>query len=453
MIEKLEKGLSLCDEKYADIRYEADEMTRISYRGRDLETFYSSTENGFHLRVLGGGGLCTSSFNQIEDFPRVLKETSSAAKVDRKYRDKEIDFKSSESVSEKVTPNPKEDPRKISLEEKFRLLTHYNELVLKTPKIQSTTLTYKEWVKSKLYVNTWGNVIEQQQIICGISGEIVARDGKSMENVRVAVGGSESFSKLRNREDVFEKKAKFASDLLKAEKVTPGAYRVLLNQSMVGVFIHEAFGHFSEADLVNDNPGLLKRLRIGAELASDFLNVVDDPGQYGRPGYYIYDDEGIKGRKTYLIKNGVLSGRLHSMETAYDMEEQLTGNGVAVGWKHTPIVRMSNIFIESGKANFDELLELVGTGLYICDAKGGSTMGDEFAFGAQYGYEIRNGKIGKLIKGINMSGNLFVTLKNILGVGNDLKFGESGGCGKNGQTNPQSGSGGPHTVIDKIIIG
>lgn len=453
MIEELKKGLSLCDEKYADIRYEVDEMTRMTYRGRELETFSNSIQSGFHLRVLGGGGLCTSSFNDVKDFPQTLKETSSAAKVSRKYRDKEIDFKLSEPVKEKVIPKPGVNPRGISLEEKLKLLSHYNELVLQMPKIQSTILTYYEWVKNKFYVNTQGNQIEQQQIICGISGEIIARDGESIENVRVAVGGSEDFGKIRNREDVFKHKAKIVRDLLDAEKVSPGVYRVLLNQSMVGVFIHEAFGHFSEADLVKDNPGLLKRLKIGAELAPDFLNVVDDPTQYGHPGYYVYDDEGVKGRKTYLIKNGVLSGRLHSMETAYDMQGELTGNGIAVSWKFTPIVRMSNIFIEPGTKDFDELLALVDSGLYICDAKGGSTMGDQFAFGAQYGYQIRDGKLGRLLKGINMSGNLFVTLRNILAVGNDLKFGERGGCGKHGQTNPQSGSGGPHTVIDKVIIG
>jgi TldD protein len=141
------------------------------------------------------------------------------------------------------------------------------------------------------------------------------------------------------------------------------------------------------------------------------------------------------------------------METAYDMGEELTGNAIAVGWQHTPIVRMSNIFIQPGSTTYDELLELVGTGLYICDPKGGSTMGDEFAFGAQYGYEIKNGKIDRPIKGINLSGNLFVTMKNILGIGDDLEFEEGGGCGKDGQTNPQSGTGGPHTVIDRVIIG
>jgi len=453
MIDELKKGLSLCDDKYADIRYEEDEMTRMSYRGKELESFYNSVQNGFHLRVLAGGGMCSASFNNREDLPRIMKETSAAAKIGRKYRDREIDFKLAKPVTDRVLPAPRENPRQVPLEEKLRLLTHYNRLVLKMPTIQSTILYYYEWVKNKSYLNTENNAVEQQQIICGISGEIIARDGKSMENVRASVGGCEDFTMLRNREDVFERKAQIVSDLLRAEKPASGTYRVLLNQPMVGLFIHEAFGHFSEADLVKDNPGLLKRLRIGNQLGPDFLNVVDDPAQYGRPGYYVYDDEGVRGTRTTLIKNGVLTGRLHSMETAADMGEDLTGNGIAVGWRHTPIVRMSNIFVEPGEMDFESLLDLVGTGLYICDAKGGSTMGDEFAFGAQYGFEVRRGKTGKLLKGINMSGNLFVTMKKILGIGDDIRFGERGGCGKDGQTNPQSGSGGPHTVIDDVIIG
>ena len=74
MIEQLRKGLSLCDEKYADARYEIDEMTRITYRGKELETFYNSIQEGFHLRVLGQGGLCTSSFNEAKDFPQALNQ-------------------------------------------------------------------------------------------------------------------------------------------------------------------------------------------------------------------------------------------------------------------------------------------------------------------------------------------------------------------------------------------
>ncbi|MCK4352668.1 TldD/PmbA family protein [candidate division WOR-3 bacterium] len=453
MIETLKKGLSMCQEEYADIRHETDEIILINLKGKKLNTISDSTTSGFHLRILSGGGEGSNSFSDIKDMPQAIKESVAAAKIGGKYTTKPIAFKQAPPVKDKVTISPEEDPRKVPLEEKLSLLKHYNDLILKYNKIQSTDLYYKEWVKHKYFVNSFGTELDQEQLICYISGEIIAGDGTHTENVRVEAGGYDSFSKIRNREDVFERKAKLAIDLLKAPKVTPGTYRVLLNQSMVGVFIHEAFGHFSEADIIKDNPGILEKLKLDTKIGGSLLTVIDDATLYGHPGFWVYDDEGVKGRETILIKDGWLRGRMHSMETAQAMEGELTGNNIAVGWKYTPIVRMSNIYIKPGEKSFDELLSSIDKGLYICDAKGGQTMGDQFSFGAQYGYEIKDGKLGKLLRGINMSGNLFTTLKNIIAIGNDLKFSESGGCGKGGQTNLQSGLGGPHTIIDDIVIG
>jgi len=268
----------------------------------------------------------------------------------------------------------------------------------------------------------------------------------------VAFGGSGGFASIRNQESEFEKRTALVLDLLKAQPIDGGVYNVVLNPDLAGVFTHEAFGHFSEADLIEDNPTMREKMKIGAKLGNDIVNIKDDPTMPDQLGFYKYDDEGVKARSTQLMENGVLVGRLHSRRTAAAFDEPLSGHCVAEDYRYPPIIRMGNIFIEPGPASFDELISKLGEGFYILDAKGGQTSGENFTFGAQYGYIIKNGKLGEMVRDINISGNLYRTLENISAVGNDLELSKVGGCGK-GQMNIRSTNGAPHILINNLLIG
>ncbi|MEO0205377.1 MAG: TldD/PmbA family protein, partial [candidate division WOR-3 bacterium] len=150
--------------------------------------------------------------------------------------------------------------------------------------------------------------------------------------------------------------------------------------------------------------------------------------------------------------DGILVGRLHSRRTATAFSESSNGHCVAEDYRYPPIIRMGTIFIQNGDKSFEELLDELGDGLYLCDAMGGQTSGENFTFAAQYGYIVKNGKIADMIRDINISGNLYTTLNNIQAISNDLKVGETGGCGK-GQTNIRSCYGAPHIMIKNAVIG
>jgi TldD protein len=113
---------------------------------------------------------------------------------------------------------------------------------------------------------------------------------------------------------------------------------------------------------------------------------------------------------------------------------------------------MGNIFIEPGGRTIEDLLSMLGDGLYILDHKGGQTSGENFTFGAQYGYIVKGGKKREMVRDINISGNLYHTLKNITAAGNDLVFSQTGGCGK-GQLNIRSCHGGPHILCNSLVVG
>lgn len=451
MFDKLREIISKVSADYVDVRYEKLYETKIVLNKREIFQLGSNSGDGFVVRVLKNGGFSSIAFTKIEDAEKALKIALENAELTSRNSKKKVKLAKVEIIKDTFIPALKEDPRDISIDEKLELLRHYNDIPLQFENI-TTNIQYTEVIREKYFVNSEGTEIREDLITTGIRGMLISRDGSIVQNVRVGIGGSDGFFRLRNREEEFEKKTKIVLDLLKAEPVKGGVYNVILNPDMAGVFTHEAFGHFSEADLIEDNPSMRERMKIGAKLGNDILNIVDDPTMPNQLGFYKYDDEGVRARRTYLLKEGILVGRLHSRRTAAEFGEPVSGHCVAEDYRYAPIVRMGNIFIEPKDKSFEELLELLGDGLYILDAKGGQTSGENFTFGAQYGFEVKNGKIGKMVRDINISGNLYQTLKDIVAVGSDFELSEVGGCGK-GQLNIRSCHGGPHILVKNVVIG
>ena len=170
-------------------------------------------------------------------------------------------------------------------------------------------------------------------------------------------------------------------------------------------------------------------------------------------GSYVYDDEGVQGQETDLIKDGVLVGRLHSRETAAKLGERPTGNARALNYRFAPIVRMTNTFIVPGEASVDDLFAGVEDGLYVKNWYGGMTSMEMFTFSAGEAYRIRNGKITELCRPVMLSGNVFSTLHNIDAIAGDLGMNEGGGCGKAGQSPLPVSNGSPHIRIRQCLIG
>lgn len=452
MIEKLKSLLSKISADYADLRYEIKTETKIVFSGREMTEVSSSPTDGFVLRVIKNRSLATVTFTKGEDFEKALKTALNNAEIMSQNSCIPVELASVSIIKDRFIPELKENPEKISIEEKIELTRHYNEIPYKTPDVIHTDIAYNEIIREKCFVNTEGTEILEKLVTTRISGSIISRDGNIIQSVRVGIGGSNGFNILRNREEIFLKKSEIASKLLSAEPVQGGIYNVILNQNLGGVFTHEAFGHFSEADLIENNPSMREKMKIGAKLGVDILNIIDDPTVPDQLGFYKYDDEGVPAKPVQLLKNGILVGRLHSRRTATEFKEEPNGHCVAEDYRFPPIIRMGTIFIQPGDKSFDELLEMLGDGLYLCDAMGGQTSGENFTFAAQYGYLVKNGKIAEMIRDINISGNLYTTLNNILAIGNDLKLGEIGGCGK-GQLNIRSCYGAPHIIVKNAVIG
>jgi TldD protein len=452
MFEDLKTILLKVDADYSDVRYEIKKETQIVFNGRELTNVTSNSTDGYVIRVLKNDGLASVSFTKKKDVDDAVRSSISNALLISKNIKEPVRFAEAEIIKDTFIPRLDEDPRYISLEEKLELLRKYNSIPLKYDEIVTTNIGYSEVIREKYFLSTEGSEIREDLITNGIRGLITSSDGSIFQNIRVGFEGSDGFSVVRNKDEEFEQRTSLVINLLKAKPVEGGVYNVVLNPDLAGVFTHEAFGHFSEADLIEDNPSMRDKMKIGEKLGNDIVNIIDDPTMPNQLGFYRYDDEGVRTRATQLMKNGILVGRLHSRRTAAAFKEPLSGHCVAEDYRYAPIIRMGNIFIEPGDSSFDDLISEVDEGLYILDAKGGETSGENFTFGAQYGYLVKNGKIGEMIRDINISGNLYRTLENISAVGNDLELSKVGGCGK-GQMNIRSTNGAPHIIINNVIIG
>jgi TldD protein len=452
MFTDLKTIISKIEADYADIRYEIKKEIQIVFNGKELTNVTSNSTDGYVLRVLKNGGLSSVAFTRKEDSDDAVRSAISNALLISENNKEPVEFADTEIIKDTFIPKLDEDPRNISLEEKLEVLRKYNSIPLKYDNIVTTSIGYNEVIREKYFVNTEGSEIREDLITNGIRGLITSSDGSVFQNIRVGFEGSDGFSLVRNKDEEFEQRTSLVIKLLKAKPVKGGIYNVVLNPDLAGVFTHEAFGHFSEADLIEDNPSMRDKMKIGAKLGNDIVNIIDDPTIPNQLGFYKYDDEGVRTRPTQLMKNGILVGRLHSRRTAAAFEEPLSGHCVAEDYRYAPIIRMGNIFIEPGSSSFNDLIYEMDKGLYILDAKGGETSGENFTFGAQYGYLVKNGKVGEMIRDINISGNLYRTLENISAVGKDLELSKVGGCGK-GQMNIRSTNGAPHIIISNAIVG
>jgi len=452
MLDTLKSIVSKVDADYADIRYERKKDIVIHFLGKDLHQISANATDGYVLRVLKKGGMSSIAFTKVDDAESAITKALHNAILIADSRKVPVRLAPGSVTTDSYVPPLHDDPRRISLDEKLDLTRRYNAIPMLHSRIATTDISYLEVIREKFFVNTEGSNIREDLITSRISGQIVSSDGSRIQNLRVGVGGSTGFHALRNREADFEKRTSIALQLHHAKPVKGGVYNVILNQSLAGVFTHEAFGHFSEADLIENNPSMRKKMKLNTRLGNKQVNIIDDPTLADRLGSYKYDDEGIAARPTQLMKQGVLVGRLHSRRTAAVFDEPMNGHAVAEDYRYAPIVRMGTIFIEPGEHKFEDLIVMLDDGLYILDAKGGQTSGENFTFGAQYGYEVKNGRISEMVRDVNLSGNLYETLKNIKAIGNDLRLSEIGGCGK-GQLNIRSCHGAPHILVNNIVIG
>jgi TldD protein len=435
---------------YSEARFEENQTSHITYRGKEIESIGRSTASGGNVRALIKGGWGFTSFNDFAGLPdrvSLALEQAQSAGIGKS------NLAPIEPAVDDIPSGVAKDPVTIPLTEKKRLLDEYNEIIWSTPQIQTSSIAYADSRRRVIFLNSEGSRITQARADVSLRlTAIAARDGE-VQQVGLSLGSRGEFGAIQGLHEKVKEMSRNAVALLSAPQVKGGEYTVVLDPVLAGVFVHEAFGHLSESDFVYENDKLRELMQLGKQFGMVQLNIVDSAAEPGLRGSYKYDDEGVPSVKTYLIREGKLVGRLHSRETAAKMNEKPTGNARAINYRYPPIVRMTNTYIEPGNISFDDIIADIKEGIYAKNWYGGMTSMEMFTFSAGEAYMIRKGKIAEALRPVMLTGNVFTTLKNIDAIGNDLDMNQGGGCGKGGQSPLPVSNGSPHIRIRHCLVG
>ena len=437
---------------YLAIRLEESEGTSIFLQGDKVETLSEGLSIGGQVRACYKGGWGFASFNQLSTLSERVEEAIAAARIVGDEETLLAPIKPIQDICQ--LPLTGTDHRNVPLVEKKALCDRYNEILKNfDPRITTTSVRYGDSIQRVIIATSEGTLIEQSWVDIEMRFAATARNGDIVQTGRETTGSRKAYEDLTNLDEQVRSAAQRAVNALSLPQVKGGTYTVVIDPILTGLFVHEAFGHLSEADMAYENPDLLEVMSMGRQFGPPELQIFDGAAPVGHRGSYFYDDEGTPATTTQLIKDGVLVGRLHSRETAGKLEESPTGNARCLNYHYPPIVRMTNTWIERGKTPVEDLFKGIKEGVYARNWIGGMTNGEMFTFSAGEAWMIRDGKIAEPVRDVTLSGNVFKTLADIEAIGDDFYWDESGGCGKAGQGGLPVGCGGPSLRIRNVVVG
>jgi TldD protein len=435
--------------EYWDVRIEDNFETVVAIMDREITTCSASPSLGAFIRVRKGGFWfyeATTEISKIrETVERLSKQTPPPGTTTTPYRAKmENAFHGVRNESARFS--------KVPLAEKVEFLKGLDTIARSHKKIASITVNYKDTYKVKSFINSVGTEFEYDFNQGAFYVRYTLKEGANLFADRFAAYATK-FNDLKKFEPEIIPHMNESERFLSAPAITPGKYSVLMDPIMTGVFTHESFGHKSEADFMVGNDESLQEWKLGKKIAADCLSIVDYGSIEHTSGWCPIDDDGTPARKNYLIKNGILTGRLHSRETAAELNEEPTGNSRAMTFEWEPIVRMTSTYIEAGTETMDEVLKRSEGAILLEGYKQGTGL-STFTIAPARGYRIGKNGSKEPVRVMVLSGSVFETLANVVAVTKEFHLHSSaiGGCGKNQQWPLPVADGGPYVLVKDMQV-
>jgi TldD protein len=345
-------------------------------------------------------------------------------------------------------PPMKEDPRDVDIEEKSALLSVIEQAAVH-PSVVNRRANYIEKIEHVHFTDSSENEYSYEMCRSGFNVLAVASGNGTIQMGYEREHSIHGFN-LRHQQAFGKKAADIAVALLDAGAAKSGKMRAVLDPELAGVFAHEAVGHASEGDLVEEGNSVLKG-KTGVKIGNENPTIIDDPGIH-EFGFDPVDAEGVAVQRTEIIKRGVITSFLHNRETLFSVGNGVAGHARAMPGE-PPLVRMSNTFIETGDATEHEIFEECSNGIFLKGSRGGQVDPGRgiFQFNAEYGYLIKDGECTKMVKDVSLSGEILTTLHGIALCGNKRTM-NPGYCGKGGQSVPVS-DGAPYILLCDAVVG
>ena len=442
--------LKSADCVYCDVRLEETTKSAIHFRNGELHSCDVRPSLGAFVRVFNNGKWFYCSTTALE---RIAEALGDLIGQSQRLEPSELDpFSGIEPLAAETIEYAEKSADRIPTRKKLALCRSYIDILQAFPQITESHVHYADVYKVKHFKSSKSVRFSFDFNVLGIMMRYTLKDGERLFEDYYEKS-ADSFQDLESLQTKLQDSIEESATFLPANTVTPGHYTMVLGSRVVGIFAHESFGHKSEADFMLGDENAKQQWKLGSRVGADILSIVDHGGHTGTSGHCPFDDEGTPASKTYLIKNGVLSGRLHSLLTAHELNEQPTGNGRAVSFEYEPIVRMTGTYVEPGERSFQEAISKIELGVYIKDSKHGSGL-STFTIAPRKAYFIRNGKLAEPVRVSVISGTVFQTLKDIVAVSNDFELHTCvfGGCGKMEQRPLPVAFGGPSMVVKSMQV-
>lgn len=329
------------------------------------------------------------------------------------------------------------------------------KIAAKDSRIVKIIVSFSGQVSDILMFNSLGELTFETRPMGILSASVVfSQDGKieSKNTSRAYRAGTEMLTESL-LDEIADSIEAGIDDRFVAKRPKGGQMPVVMGAGASGILLHEAMGHAFEADFNRKGQSVFSE-KMGQKICDESISIVDDGTIPFNRGSINFDDEGVPGQKTYMVKDGILTSYLHDRISAGFYGVSPTGNGRRESFRYAPIPRMRATYMESGKADKESIIASVKKGIYVDQFSNGEVQIGEgdFTFFVKSGFLIENGRLTQPVKDINIIGNGPQALADIVAVGNDLKIDEGAWtCGK-GQSCPVS-CGIPTVLINKLTVG
>jgi TldD protein len=311
-------------------------------------------------------------------------------------------------------------------------------------------------VRRRVWIfNSDGVWVEDDRQMIEFGSHVTAQRGDVRQSMATGIGGQMGLELLDEKDPVASivEAAESAVLMLDARPAPAGEMTVVINNGWGGVLFHEACGHCMEADFITKGASAYAGL-VGQRVGPDFLTAIDDGTIPGRRGSLRFDDEGTPSQRTVLIEKGVLKEYMWDLTEARREGRHSTGNGRRQSFRHMPMPRMTNTFIDAGPHDPEEIIRSVKKGLYAKRLGGGQVeigRGD-YVFAVTEGWLIEDGKLTVPVRGATLVGNGPDTLRQMDMIGTDLALDPGRGmCGKWQSARVSVGQ--PTVRVPKLVVG
>lgn len=448
---------------YADIFIEQSHPTSITLEDNKIERFVSGSDIGAGVRVIFGNKTAYAYSNEMSDksLLDLAAVVNMAVNPVRGKTSNRVKGNKSNFLFDLRKKSPKIDfkieryPEDVASEKKAEIVKRANSIARSIDRrVRQVIATYDDRVQHIWIANSEGDLVEDLRVYTLAMVHVVTADGNLIQTGYEPIGGLIGFEIFDSFpiEKVAEIATRRAIMMLEADRAPGGLMPVVISSDAGGTMIHEAIGHGLEADLAQQGLSVYSN-RIGEEIGSPLITVIDDATLPNKRGSFRFDDEGVEAERTVLVEKGVLKNYMYDRLTGMKDKKRSTGNGRKESYHKRPIPRMTNTLIEPGNMDPGEILKSVDKGLFVKKMGGGqvNTVNGDFVFEVSEGYMIAKGKIGEPVRGATLTGNGPNILRMIDMVGNDLGF-SIGTCGKDGQGVPVTDAM-PTLRIPEIVVG